>query len=690
MYINRTSAKLQVFSLCRDAYIVGNCGNFQLEILRKEAKCLARMGFSVLPVQGNNLPDHPKQPATMWRRFQRRIASEAEIDSMFSGHITAMGIICGQVSGLMVIDFDDLQSYRKFCMRFPELVRSYTVKTRRGFHVYFRTRTSVRSQKFVGGDIKGERSFVIAPPSIIGDFTYSVAIADAARELSSAEVDTVLNYLQVHRQLSHLATEIATGKRDIDVVAVYRRLFRDIGRNNALYRCASIARQSGYREVESVELLAVEHAVAAVEGKKRESVASRWSEALRTIESAYRGEHVVPAVGRGIVNSVRECLLRLQKSTVLVRLLDIFCLAGWRPGAWFSLGEAIELASAFGLGRNAVLESLVGRRCMHDGRVIIERRYVEYLDIRGLYSGKRGRPIENVYQVPSNSELVSMFGVKWSPADRVDADDVRSAHRYRLALHREYIRRLAPRMPMSWLAERIGVDVRSIRRYNRELSVETIVSVGEFPLSRSCLQSLPKRGLGMNRNSTPGMWLELGNGRRYPAWRHIGSRLLDEAAGAVRVCARGTSQYRLVGGVGSFCYEPLSMLEFVRIREWRLGERSRESLLGGLVASVKDRASSLRYDRVPLFFDTVRERIANDNVADTIAGYVYALDDGGSEIRRPAKRGVAYRMLKEFGEGQVYLALLDSRLKTLYALARHLLGMGKLPAAMGLLARALT
>ena len=664
--------------------------NFQLDILKKEAKGLVRKGFSVLAVQGNNLPERPKQPATMWRRFQRRIATDAEIESMFCGQITAMGIICGQVSGLMVLDFDDLQSYRKFCMRFPELVRSYTVKTRRGFHVYYRTRTSVRSQKFVGGDIKGERSFVIAPPSIIGDFTYSLAIADSVRELGSAEVDTVLNYLQVRGHPSYLPSEFSTGKRDIDVVTVYRRLFPEIGRNNALYRCAAIARQSGYSEVEAVELLAREHGVADVLGKKPESMASRWSEALRTIESAYRGEYVVPVVGRGIVNSVRECLLRLQKSTVLVRLLDIFCLAGWRPGAWFSLREAIELGSAFGLGRNAVLDSLVGRRCMHEGRVIIERRYVEYLDIGGLYSGKRGRPIENVYQVPSNRELVSMFGVKWSPADRVDADDVRSAHRYRLALHREYIRRLAPRMPMSVLAERIGVDVRSIRRYNRELGVETVVSVGEFPLSLSCLESLPKRRLGVNRNSTPGMWLELANGRRYPAWRHIGSRLLEDGAGAVRVCARGISQYRLLGGVGSVCYEPLSMLEFVRIREWRLGEMNRKSFLGGLVAAVKERAASIRYERVPLFFDTVSECIAKDKVADTISGYVYALDDAGSEIRRPAKRGVAYRMLKEFGEGQVYLALLDSRLQTLYVLARHLLGMGKVPAALGLLSRALT
>ena len=43
--------------------------NFQLDILKKEAKGLVRKGFSVLAVQGNNLPERPKQPATMWRSF---------------------------------------------------------------------------------------------------------------------------------------------------------------------------------------------------------------------------------------------------------------------------------------------------------------------------------------------------------------------------------------------------------------------------------------------------------------------------------------------------------------------------------------------------------------------------------------------------------------------------------------------
>ena len=52
-------------------------------------------------------------------------------------------------------------------------------------------------------------------------------------------------------------------------------------------------------------------------------------------------------------------------------------------------------------------------------------------------------------------------------------------------------------------------------------------------------------------------------------------------------------------------------------------------------------------------------RIPDDKVAETIGAYLCAHDEQGKEVRRPARRGVAYRMLKEFGNGNVFLALRD-------------------------------
>ena len=96
----------------------------------------------------------------------------------------------------------------------------------------------------------------------------------------------------------------------------------------------------------------------------------------------------------------------------------------------------------------------------------------------------------------------------------------------------------------------------------------------------------------------------------------------------------------------------------------------------------------VRYGKIQLFFDTVGQRIANDKVAESINGYLYALDDAGAQVRRPAKRGIAFRMLKEFGDGNVFLALRSSYMDVLVSLGRHALQAGNDAKGAELLAQA--
>ena len=85
-----------------------------------------------------------------------------------------------------------------------------------------------------------------------------------------------------------------------------------------------------------------------------------------------------------IPNSVRERLLKAQKSSAMARLLDIM-----RHGSvgalesYFSMKDAIDVAGKFGLGRKSVMAALTGEHSYFNGRHIIARRYVEYLDTRG-------------------------------------------------------------------------------------------------------------------------------------------------------------------------------------------------------------------------------------------------------------------------------------------------------------------
>jgi len=58
-------------------------------------------------------------------------------------------------------------------------------------------------------------------------------------------------------------------------------------------------------------------------------------------------------------------------------------------------------------------------------------------------------------------------------------------------------------------------------------------------------------------------------------------------------------------------------------------------------------------------------------------------------VRRPARRGIAYRMLKEYGNGNVYLALRSSYKDVMLSMARHAVRAGDADQGLELLARSL-
>lgn len=339
------------------------------------------------------------------------------------------------------------------------------------------------------------------------------------------------------------------------------------------------------------------------------------------------------------------------------------------------------------------MSALTGECSSFNGRHIIARRYVEYLDIGGLKSGRRGRPVELLFQAPSVSRLLEVLGVSWSPSDVLTKVDLGSSHAYRRALHREYVKRLSPQTSMSVLAGRLGVNPRTLRRYNADLGVQVSESVGRFLLSWETLRCLPRRERNQSRNQTPGYWLQIGESARFPAWRHIGAELLRKRGDAVFVCARRASILSLgKAKVRPVVYGRLSIESFLRLRARRGGAAGGPGLLGQLRSWLRkagELAGRIRYERLRLQYDNVASHIAEDKVAESIRGYLVAEDSVGVEVRRPARRGVAYRMLKQFGEGNVYLALRDSYSDLMAAMARHAARVGDEATGAGLLARSM-
>jgi len=123
-----------------------------------------RRGLSVIPlIRGG------KKPKIPWEEYQKHRATEEQIRDWFVNDWN-FGIICGGVSGnLVVLDFDDAEAV-KFVFKDFEKIKKKTmlVRTGRGYHIYFRTKTPVPSGKRarLHLDIQSEGKYVVGPASL--------------------------------------------------------------------------------------------------------------------------------------------------------------------------------------------------------------------------------------------------------------------------------------------------------------------------------------------------------------------------------------------------------------------------------------------------------------------------------------------------------------------------------------------
>lgn len=74
-----------------------------------------------------------------------------------------IGILTGRVSGVIVLDIDDIDLMEKL----EDVPQTWTVKTSRGLHFYFRYQEGIPSIKYMPGiDILSDKKIAVAPPSI--------------------------------------------------------------------------------------------------------------------------------------------------------------------------------------------------------------------------------------------------------------------------------------------------------------------------------------------------------------------------------------------------------------------------------------------------------------------------------------------------------------------------------------------
>lgn len=130
-----------------------------------------KYGFSVIPL----IPGE-KKPLIDWKEYQTRKPTRTEMMSWWGKNPKAnIGIVCGKVSNLFVVDFDkyaDDYNEEKAREVIPDPIKTPTVKTaRNGLHYYFNNTEkdySIKARLLPGIDYRGNGGFVVAPPSVNG------------------------------------------------------------------------------------------------------------------------------------------------------------------------------------------------------------------------------------------------------------------------------------------------------------------------------------------------------------------------------------------------------------------------------------------------------------------------------------------------------------------------------------------
>ena len=249
-------------------------------------------GWSVIPLLGGSPPSIGKRPRLAWTKYQQQQASEQQVNTWFAEGCEAYGVICGSISNLIVIDFDDAEIQTEFMFKFPHLMNTRIVQSglRGTLHIYLQINFPVKTTKIRGGDLKAEGSYIVGAGSQIADGMWKVVNDAPLYQISEAELNDILSTFGIQQAKSSMQFQIAAdAKSPDDFVRIYHFLANELNsRNEALFRTGCYMRDEGYSASDVTTVLADVHVNRkATHQHKTEKYKQRVREAERTIQSVF-------------------------------------------------------------------------------------------------------------------------------------------------------------------------------------------------------------------------------------------------------------------------------------------------------------------------------------------------------------------------------------------------------------------
>lgn len=122
-------------------------------------------GVTLLPLQPNT-----KHFVRTFGPHSKRISTDSEAWAWFGRRRSNMAVVTG--NGLIVLDIDQPAALEALLSAHPDLRNTWTIKTKRGVHLYTAGPAGARSGRVGDVEVKAAGAAVVTWPSRVGDFTY--------------------------------------------------------------------------------------------------------------------------------------------------------------------------------------------------------------------------------------------------------------------------------------------------------------------------------------------------------------------------------------------------------------------------------------------------------------------------------------------------------------------------------------
>lgn len=537
---------------------------------------LAR-GWSVIPLKQD------KTSAVGWTQFQRTAANELTLAKWFSdGDYAALGIVCGRVSRLGVLDFDNLERAAAFRQQLPHLAETREIRTglRRAPHFYYTLSDDLLNAKTTHmngvGDFQANGAYVVAYPSVIDGGMWELVSDAPLYTLTKHDHAAILEFLGIRKSQS--STPLVVLPKPIttdDLLAAYAKQRETKGRNDSAFHAA----------LSVSKMLPMEETIAALAGAfiadpppfghAQQDERARYKELAATVRSAYRVDYNPTAAdyqaqNEGLPNSLREHLLQ-NKGVHTARVLDMLLMTGLRPGQRFTERDAIACGKYHGIGDKTVsnalkwIEARAGEitvlrtgagvaiapgASLSANRFPSELPIYTWADTNTMYcmwqNGRKsptGRP-SKVFTVPDPRDLCTVLHIGISQGDKLQLVDLKSAAAYRAGITRALVaRRENKPMSRQWQAKLLGVSVRTAYSYDDDAGIEAIPDSLVTPIHWHNLDRVP---IKPDYDKRVGYYLQI-DGKKHVARRFIAADAL-QAGKVVEYVERRANKYRLKRG----------------------------------------------------------------------------------------------------------------------------------------------